>query len=449
MRSFTTALVAMLLAAAAAGPADAFSQAVSAAQASGQQPHPDRPLWREAIMLGEQAREAQPDDPAVILQLAALYSEVDWHIRAYTAWLDYAELTGEAPDPEAFAEAAHQLGFARYSAGDIGGALGYYRNLAEWQPDNAEAGYWLGRLLLEQGEDLAAEEAFAQLLGMPAATDLPASQLRLARQVRDYGAAAGRSFSLGLGLYDQGDAVRALEQFEAAFTANRSFTEAAVWAGRTALELGQSELAAGYWAWAVELDPADERSRFFLSLARREAQWGSEATAEFDAGQAAYGEGNLEEALVRFEAAVSLSPDYADAVSWSARVAQELGRFGLAADYWRQVLRLDPDDEGARYFLNLAEQRIAFGPEVSEAFLRGVGHYQQADFAAAEAEFLLVTEESPEFAPAWGYLGQIYFSQGRYAPAAEAYETARSLEPGNEEYTFFAMEARRLSATSD
>src|SRR5690625_1806977 len=185
MRSFTTALVAMLLAAAAAGPAEDFSQAVSAAQASGQQPHPDRPLWREAIMLGEQAREAQPDDPAVILQLAALYSEVDWHIRAYTAWLDYAELTGEAPDPEAFAEAAHQLGFARYSAGDIGGALGYYRNLAEWQPDNAEAGYWLGRLLLVEGEVYAAEEALGPLLCIAYSSGYAARQMQAARTVRD------------------------------------------------------------------------------------------------------------------------------------------------------------------------------------------------------------------------------------------------------------------------
>lgn len=436
----------LVLAPAAAASLTELSAALETARSSSQQPHPDQPLWREAIRTGEQARDADPESAELLRTLAGLYSEVSWHIRAFETWLDYAAVSGEAPAGAAFAEAAHQLGFARYSAGDLQGALVYYETLSELQPTNAEALYWLGRIRLEAGEAPAAEASFARLNALPAA-ELSPGQLRLADQVTRFGAEAGRQFALGLNQYDAGDTAAALEHFEAAFTANRSFGEAAVWAGRTALELGQPGLAAGYWRWAVELDPADSRSRYFLELSTRQERWGIDAVAAFDRGQELYQAGELEEALAEFESAFRLGPGYVDALSWSARVAQELGFFERAHDYWSRVLSLEPADEGARYFMNLAEQRVAFGAGVSDGFLRGVGHYQQADFVAAEQEFLAVTAESPEFAPAWGYLGQIYFSQRRYGLAAEAYETARSLEPDSDEYTFFAMEARRLAAT--
>lgn len=448
MRSLLTVLVAvLLLTPAAAATLTDFSEAARAARESGQQAHPDQPLWRAAIRAGEQARSAGPESAELLQELARLYSEVAWHIRAYETWLDYAAVSGEAPAEDAFAEAAHQLGFARYSAGDLAGALDYYETLSRLQPGNAEALYWLGRINLEGGEPQAAESAFSQLSALPDTGALTAGQLRLAQQVTGYGPEAAREFALGLGEYDAGEPATALQHFEAAFTANRSFTEAAVWAGRTALELGQPGLAKGYWGWAVELDPADSRSQYFLALSERQDRWGIEAAAEFDRGQELYEAGDLQAALGSFEAAFRLAPGYVDALSWSARVAQELGEFSKAHDYWSRVLSLEPADEGARYFMNLAEQRVAFGAEVSETFLRAVGHYQQADFTSAEQEFLNVTDESPEFAPAWGYLGQIYFTQRRYGLAAEAYETARSLEPDNEEYTFFAMEARRLAET--
>lgn len=446
-RLFTALAVMLLLAPVSANTFAELNEAVNAARSSTQQPHPDRPLWRAAIHTGELARAAEPGSAQILELLARLYSEVSWHIRAYETWLDYLAVSGTAPDAEAFAEAAHQLGFARYSAGDTEGALGYYQTLIELQPANAEALYWYGRIQLEAGHGEVALATFTELTGLASAGTLAASQLRLASQVADYGAEAGRSFALGLNHYDAEQPEAALTQFQAAFEANRQFGEAAIWAGRTALELGQPGLAAGYWRWAVELDPADSRSRYFLGLAERQDQWGIQAVAEFDLGQEQYRAGDLPAALGSFEAAFRLSPGYIDALSWSARVAQELERYELAFDYWSRVLNLDPADQAAQYFLNLAEQRVAFGTEVSDAFLRAVGHYQQADFAAAEGEFLTVTDESPEFAPAWGYLGQIYFTQRRYELAAEAYGKARALEPANEEYTFFAMEALRLSTT--
>lgn len=431
-----------------AGLAD-LQQAAQAARESGQPAHPDQNAWRDAIRTGEQARRAEPESAQVARLLAELYSEVAWYSRAFATWLDYSELSGEPPAAEPFAEAAHQLGFARYSFADLQGALHYYDALLEHQPDNAEALFWSGRIRLELGDGEGAEAAFDRLLQLDSADGVPVSQAQLAGNVAGFGPEAALAFSQGISLYEAGQLEAALERFQAAFEADRSFADAAVWSGRTALELGDPGLAAGYWRWATELNPEDSRSQYFLELAERQDRWGTEAAAAFDRGAELYAAGELSAALAAFEEAAGLSPGYVDALSWSARVAQELGRHDLAADYWQQVLRHDPGDEGARYFLNLAEQRLSFGGDVSDAFLRALDLYRQADFAGAEAELTAVTEEFPEFAPAWGYLGQIHFARGEYRQAAAAFERARELEPGNDEYVFFAMEARRLARSPD
>lgn len=426
-----------------------LEQAVQLARDSGQPAHPDQNSWRDAIRIGERARSLEPESARIAGLLAQLYSDVAWYSRAFDAWLAYSDLSGQAPAAEPFAEAAHQLGFARYGFADFEGALYYYDILLEHQPGNAEALFWSGRVRLELGDGAGAETAFGRLLELDSADGVPASQAQLASNVDRFGPAAALAFSQGISLYEAGQLEAALERFQAAFDAERSFTNAAVWSGRTALELNNPGLAVGYWRWAVELDPEDSRSRYFLGLAERQDQWGTQATGAFDLGAELYESGDLTGALEAFSEAVALSPGYLDALSWSARVAQELGRHELAADYWQQVLRHDPDDEGARYFLNLAEQRLSFGGDVSDAFLRGMDLYRQADFIAAEVELTGVTEEFPEFAPAWGYLGQIHFARRDYPEAADAFERARELEPGNDEYTFFAMEARRLARSVD
>lgn len=426
-----------------------LEQAVALARDSGQPPHPDQNAWRDAIRTGELARSAEPESAQIAGLLAQVYSDVAWYSRAFDTWLVYSDLSGQPPAAQPFADAAHQLGFARYSFADLDGALHYYDLLLEHQPANAEALFWSGRIRLELGDGAGAEAAFGQLLNLDSAAGVPASQAQLASNVSAFGPEAALAFSQGISLYEAGQLETALERFQAAFDADRSFAEAAVWSGRTALELSDPGLAVGYWRWAVELNPEDARSQYFLALAERQDRWGIEAAGAFDRGADLYEAGDLSGALAEFEEAVRLSPGYVDALSWAARVAQELGRFDLAADYWQQVLRHDPGDEGARYFLNLAEQRLSFGGDVSDAFLRGMELYRQADFAAAEVELTAVTEELPEFAPAWGYLGQIYFARRDYPEAATAFERARALEPGNDEYTFFAMEARRLARSPD
>lgn len=450
MRPFLLTL-ALLLAAAALADTDgaAVREAAERARAQSTIPSPDQPLWRTAIRLAEQYRQDHPDSVEAARLLAETYSEVAWYSRAFDAWLDWSALSGRPPEAEPFTEAALQLGFARLSAGDPQGADRFYSELLAVDPANEEALYRAGSARLQAGDDEGAREAFRELLGLPGERELPPGQLQLAENVTTHGPDAARAFAEGLDAEERGDPGAALTAFEAAWEAARGFREAAVWAGRTALETGEFRRAARWWRIAADLDPGDEGSRWFLERAERLSRFGLDAVAAFDEGTELYGVGKTAEAFTAFRTAARLAPGFKEALSWTARTAQENGNPEAAADWWRQVLNLDPADDSAAYFLRQAEQQLEYGADAGADFLEALQAFQQGDFSGAERGFEAVLGANPEHAAAWGYLGRIRFAAGRYPEAAEAYREAARLEPDNDEYAFFAVEAARLADPQD
>jgi tetratricopeptide (TPR) repeat protein len=180
-------------------------------------------------------------------------------------------------------------------------------------------------------------------------------------------------------------------------------------------------------------DP-DKRSRIMDKARELGRMLGQ--TAEYEYLQAA------NEAFVE---AARASAEFEDAWVWAARTYQELGNHAEAIYWWQGVLRLDPGDSRAEYFLSQAQNQLAYGVAAGEAFTRAVRAYQVADVAAAETAFREAVEANPEFAAAWGWLGRIAFADERYEDAAEAFSRAAELQPDNQDYAFFAEEARRLA----
>ena len=209
--------------------------------------------------------------------------------------------------------------------------------------------------------------------------------------------------------------------------------------------MGQPEQARRHWSRALALDPSDEGAAYFLEVAEAQVAWGVEAAEAYYLGQTLYEQGDLEAAAESFVAATRSNPDYLDAWVWAARSNQETKRFAEAIYYWQGVLRRDPGDQRAGYFLGLAEQQLIYGVEAGRAFVEAVAAFQAADFETAEAYFLEAVEHNPEFAEAYGWLGRLYFAQANYLEAARYYELALALEPENDDYRYFMEESLRLT----
>ena len=437
-----------------------LKQAREAAQAALQQYdegfYTDQPLWREAILKGEKALELAPGDLEITLFLAQTYSYVDWYIRAWKHWLAYLQaggsfdvddpsLLGDGVPEEQFAESGTELGYSRYQADDKEGALSYYQQVADILPNDTEALTWLGRILFEEGRVKEALPYWQKLVEIKPDDEGVRYYLGLTQERVAVGVEASDAFQQGLQAYDQENRQEALDHFASALGLNSDFVEAAVWAGRTSLELGQPTQAQGYWRHVLELVPGDHRATYFLGVANAQVRWGVEAANDFFRGQGFYEKGDITAASQQFIAALQANPDYLDAWVWAARTSQESGDLEGAAAYWQGVLQRDPEDERAKYFLTLAQQQLAYGVDAGLAFTDAVEHYQMADFEEAEKLFKKAVEVNPDLVEAWGWLGRIHFDQADYPQAAQYFERALELAPDNEDYQFFAEEARRLA----
>lgn len=435
----------------------------------GRAPTPDDAAWHAALAAAERAVQSARASSAT-LQNAALalnarvYGSVRWYSRAFELWDQLLAAGGQAPDvatPPAglpseltaafptdlqfLKTALSQLAFARYQVGDLEGAKAYYLTLLDVDQGDAEALRWLARLAFEQGDTATAIDIWGRLVAVAPDDEGARFFLELSQERDRYGAEASEEYRAGIRAYEAGDLGAALTRFQAAHALNPQFADAAVWAARAAFEAGLPQVAEPYWQAALALDPDDARSGWFLEVTRAQLRWGVAAANDFYAGQSAYAQGDIRGAAALFLAAAERTPTYLDAWIWTARTNQELGRPAEAIAYWRQVLKLDPDDARARWFVQSAQQQMRYGVEAGAAYARGVEAYQSGDVDGARRGFTQAVTAAPDFAAAWSHLGRLEFQLAQYEAAAAAYERALQIQPGNDEYEFFAEEARRLS----
>lgn len=150
------------------------------------------------------------------------------------------------------------------------------------------------------------------------------------------------------------------------------------------------------------------------------------------------------------ERAAQIHLDILDAVPfskesrvWIGRIRLEQNRPADAVPYWEAVVEQDPDDDRARYFLELATDQARWGVDAADAFREGVSHYEANDLDAARRAFERATEANPEYAEAWAWRGRIAFERSSWVVARNHYDRALELDPDDDTYRYFRNEAQR------
>jgi tetratricopeptide (TPR) repeat protein len=165
------------------------------------------------------------------------------------------------------------------------------------------------------------------------------------------------TFELAYGAYDSGNFELALRYFQRIIDIVPYDKDAYVWAGRVLLETNRPKEAIAYWQTAVDRDPTDERSQFFLKLAQDQTQWGIDAANAFREGIALYEEGDLSRARERFNRAVGRNEMYSEAWAWLGRVEFEQGNYQNAVTYYEEATKLEPQNETYSYFYEESQRR--------------------------------------------------------------------------------------------
>lgn len=457
--------------------AAALETAVAAAATAVASPpprHPDAPAWREALAASRAAVAAEPGHPAPQRLLFRVYALVGWWVRAAEAaetlrelaealdppladpWSDADPVVPEGPNTVDLVRRSYaELGFSRYQAGAWDDALLAYERFLRSFPGEPEALRWIGRILLELDDPAGALPYWEQLVELRPGDEAARHFLSAARLGVQVGPAASRAFQEGLVRYELGDLAGAAESFDAARAEAPAFADAQAWAGRVALEDGRPADAVQRYRAAIELRPDDAGLAFFLRLAETQRDHGVTAGRAFFNGLSDYDDGALELAAESFELAVAAAPRFADAWAWLGRVRQEQGRFAAAEFAWSRVVELDPGDQRARGFVNLAREQRAYAEEAGShadaaaAFAAGVAAFERAELPAAAARFREVVTLDPTSVLGWSWLGRVAYSQQDFALAADAYRRALELDPSDEDVAWFAADAAVRAAEQD
>jgi tetratricopeptide (TPR) repeat protein len=165
------------------------------------------------------------------------------------------------------------------------------------------------------------------------------------------------TFELAYGAYDSGNYDIALQYFQRIIDIVPYDKDAYVWAGRVLLETNRPKEAIAYWQTAVDRDPTDERSHYFLKLAQDQTKWGVDAANAFREGVALYDQGDLIAARERFNRAVSRNEMYSEAWAWLGRVEFEQGNYQNAVTYYEEASTLEPQNETYSYFYEESQRR--------------------------------------------------------------------------------------------
>jgi tetratricopeptide (TPR) repeat protein len=165
------------------------------------------------------------------------------------------------------------------------------------------------------------------------------------------------TFELAYGAYDSGNFTTALQYFQRIIDIVPYDKDAYVWAGRVLLETGRPKEAIAYWQTAVDRDPTDERSQYFLKLAQDQSKWGIDAANAFREGVELYDQGDMARASERFNRAVGRNEMYSEAWAWLGRVAFEQGNYQNAVTYYQEASTLEPQNETYSYFFEESQRR--------------------------------------------------------------------------------------------
>ena len=236
--------------------------------------HPDQPLFREAIRLSRRAVNLAPENPETLRFLAEVYGVTGFYGPAFGIWQRYAR-AGGLLDGAARAELASsgtQVGYARYTQGDLTGALAAYRTVTRLEPGSVRAQRWSGRILLEQNNPRAALPFWRRVAALRPGDAGAAYFVTLSGAGVRHGLAAAQAFYGGVADYEAGRTRQARAKFTRATDLAPTYAEAWGYRGRLAFEAGRFAAAATAYERAGGLAPQNETYRYFLQEARQQAR---------------------------------------------------------------------------------------------------------------------------------------------------------------------------------
>ncbi|WP_216323870.1 tetratricopeptide repeat protein [Deinococcus aestuarii] len=255
--------------------------------------------------------------------------------------------------------------------------------------------------------------------------------------------AASVQYNLGYAAYTRNQPTEAARFFSACLEFDPASVPCATWAARTALEAGDYARAQTLYSRALSLAPGDKTLTYFQGVAQRASRYGPAATRAFSRAYADLDAGRKPQALAGFQEAARSAPNFIEAWREAGKLALDLGNAQAARAAYQAAAALPEANAADRYNLTVAQEGERYGLAATRAFRDAYARYAAGDKAGAEAGFLAATQQNPQYAKAWSWLGRTRYEGQNFTGAADAYAQAVRLDPADRASAYYLRLAQQ------
>jgi len=344
--------------------------------------------------------------------------------------------------------------------------LAEFREAAQLRPDFAEAQNNMGLVLVQNNDDAAGIAAFREAIRIrPDYADAHANlgaaltqtdnlaaiqELQQAVALAPNSVKAHFNLAVAYAASSNGGGEKEVEQLRKVIALDPNFSRAHLALGKALLRDSQMSGAVRELQEAIRLDPQSGDAHYQLGLALARAGRKEEGAAEvqkghelasaderaenvnldLSEGRAALQRGETDQAAAKFQHALKLQPDSADAQHFLALALQEQGDSRGANVAYQRALELNPGDVTAREQIKTLSNTDEDDPAQVQQFEE---YIRASRFKEVEPLLTSYVKERPKSSWGWYALGYSLFAQQKVGESVQALAKSLRLNVRNAE----------------
>src|SRR5262249_18254423 len=385
------------------------------------------PDWNGAIASLRESLPRSPENSEAHNVLGLLLGRQGAESKEVLA--EFREAVRLRPD---FAEAHNNIGLVLAQNNQHQAAIAAFREAIRLSPSYADAHSNLGATLMQDDNDQAIRE------------------LQKAVALAPNSVKAQFNLAVAYGANPQGGGQKEIDQLQKVIALDPNFARAHLALGKALLRDGKVDGAVSELREATRLDPQGGDAHYQLGLALVRAGKREEAAAEvqkghdlasaderaenvnldLSEGRAALERGEIEQAEAKFEHALNLQPDSADAQHYLAVVLQKKGDKAAASAAYQKALDLNPGDVAARQEIKTLSDADVDDPAHVQQY---EGYTRDDRFQAVEPLLAAYVKDRPMSSWGWYALGYSLFAQHKVGESIQALAKSLRLNVRNAE----------------
>ncbi len=161
-----------------------------------------------------------------------------------------------------------------------------------------------------------------------------------------------------------------------------------------------------------------------------------------------YQEGFYNMAIRFFKLVLRRDHKYKKAAYWLARSYHAIGSLKRELGAWKLVLRIDPRDRVAKYFVKKVSAQLRYGRKAYDYYEKAYFLFKKGKLREALKLYKKVVSMNPKFTAAYYWVGRIYHELGMYDEEIPYLKKALELNPNYNDVKYLLRLAEKRQPLS-